>query len=257
VRNGFTALVQSMLKPFGYRIARLQGAAATPKDGTGEAYDVQRRLVTNPNPTIFDVGAHIGDVTRSYKRLFPDACIHSFEPFPESYEQLERAVSGMPSIHCHRLAISDSNGTMTLKANASAATNSLLAVDERASGYWGTGLLDTHAQIAIETVTLDSFCAQEGIDHIDILKLDVQGAEFAVLEGAGELLSAARISLVYMELILVPTYQGQKSFREYLELFEAKNYRLLDFYNPVRSDSRLLQVDLIFVPDRDKFRSGG
>jgi FkbM family methyltransferase len=216
------------------------------RDGTGRAYEVQAALVNSSNPVIFDVGAHVGAVATAYRRIFPDALIHCFEPFPESFAKLSQSTEGEPRTSCHRLAVSATNGESILNANASSATNSLLPVDERASGFWEHGVLEHREGITVRSTTLDAFCEAQGINFVDILKLDVQGGEYAVLEGAGKLLSQQRIGLVYMEVILVPTYRGQRSLREYLDVFDANGYWLHDFYNPVRSKSRLLQVDLIF-----------
>jgi FkbM family methyltransferase len=243
-------VVHAALRRIGYRISRIPHSQEASQDGTGPAYEVQRNLISNPAPVILDVGAHIGDVAKSYRKLFPDARIHCFEPFPSSYEKLVNAVSGMESTSCHRIAVSDSDNSLVLNANASSATNSLLPVDEQATRFWGGGVLEAQGEVPIQSVTLDSFCDAQGLDRVDILKLDVQGGEYAALKGAGRLLAEQRISLVFMELILVPTYKGQRTFREYLELLEGHGYFLLDFYNPVRSNSRLLQVDLIFLSKR-------
>ena len=66
------------------------------------------------------------------------------------------------------------------------------------------------------------------------MKLDVQGAEFAVLQGAQEVLSRQRVSLIYTEIILCPTHEQQHKLHEYLAFLDAHGYELLDFYNPVR-----------------------
>lgn len=64
--------------------------------------------------------------------------------------------------------------------------------------------------------TINQFCVVYGIDRFNILKLDVQVAEYAVLEGATELLVCSRIGLIYIELILCPTYEGQMQLHDYL-----------------------------------------
>lgn len=126
-------------------------------------------------------------------------------------------------------------------------TNSLLATDCRAAKYWGPDLLDTDGQLDVETATIDAFCDEASIGHIDILKLDVQGAEYAVLKGAERMLDRHSIGVVYLEIIVAPTYSGQKSLQDYLALFASRGYELFDCYNPVRWRGRLLQTDNIFV----------
>jgi FkbM family methyltransferase len=214
-----------------------------------EAFDAQRRLVATPMPTILDVGAHRGQTARRYRSLFPRATIHCFEPFPPSYSALVEALDGDASVHTHRLALGDSPGAGILNVNRSSATNSLLRSDERANAYWGQDLLDTDATVEVPVTTLDRFCAEGSFAHIDILKLDVQGAEYSVLKGAHSLLAAHAIDVVYMEMITAPTYVGQHELHEYLALFRTHGYSIFDFYNPVRKNGRLLQTDNIMVAD--------
>lgn len=237
---------------------RLRGRSAK-----RDPYLVTRELITTPRPVIFDVGANIGQTALHYRALFPGATIHCFEPFPPSFEQLRVAVGRDPHAQLHLLALAASSGSARLKVNRSAATNSLLPSDERAAHYWGGGLLDTEGEVEVVTRTLDEFCAAQGIGRVDVLKLDVQGAEYAVLEGARATLTAQRVDVLYMEVITAPTYVGQRELHDYLALLHERGYRLFDFYNPARRDGRLIQSDIIFVSEefldryeRDRARTG-
>ena len=53
----------------------------------------------------------------------------------------------------------------------------------------------------------------------------MQGAEYAVLEGAREMLTAQRIDVIYMEVITAPTYVGQRELHDYLALLHGRGYR--------------------------------
>jgi FkbM family methyltransferase len=212
-----------------------------------DPYLVQQRLVTKDKPVIFDVGANVGQTALRYRSLFPGAAIHCVEPFGPSFEQLGKAVGRDPNVVLHRVALAASSGSARLNVNLSAATNSLLESDARASHYWGGGLLETQSTVEVATRTLDELCAERNIAHVDVLKIDVQGAEYAVLEGARRLLTGQRIDLIYMEVIMAPTYVGQRELQDYLVLLASSRYRLFDFYNPARRDDRLIQSDVIFV----------
>lgn len=196
---------------------------------------------------IFDVGAHRGETAVRYRTLFPAAVIHSFEPSPESFRALAAVAASTTGIEPHCLALSDAAGTAMLNVNRSAATSSLLPSAATGRHYWGEGLLDTQERVEVRTQTLDGFCAERGIGAIDVLKLDVQGAEHAVLRGASRLLGGAAIDVIYMELIIAPTYVGQRTLHEYLELFAEHRYELFDLYNPVRRRERLIQADALIV----------
>ena len=95
--------------------------------------------------------------------------------------------------------------------------------------------------------TLDHFVAERGIQFIDILKLDVQGTETRILDGAEACLAAKKIGLVYSEIIVMPTYMGQESFWKILRRFDEREMVLHNFYNHSLIRGRLRQVDAIFV----------
>jgi hypothetical protein len=108
-------------------------------------------------------------------------------------------------------------------------------------------VLDTVSQVEVGTVSVDDFCRQAGVSHIDILKMDAQGTEYDVLAGARGTLAREGVSLIYMELLTGPSYIGQRKPHEILALLDSFGYELLDFYTPVRVDNRLLQVDATFL----------
>lgn len=229
-------LIQKTLRHFGYELRR-----------TRDAISLQKELIKGRDPVIFDVGAHVGSVARKYRQLFPLASIYCFEPFPPSFEQLLQNLEGDSRISCYKVAVSEKRGKAVLNANLSSSTNSLLATDPRGSRYWGEGLLDTNAQVEVDTTTIDCFFHENGISHIDILKLDVQGAEFAALNGATEVLSHSKVSLIYTELLMCPTYVGQHKLYEYLTLLDSYGYEFLDYFNPERSGKQLIQADIVFL----------
>lgn len=217
-----------------------------------DPYRQQKELTKNVEaPMIFDVGAYRGDMVQIYDELFPNAVIHAFEPSASSFEILETVVDNKKNIIPHRLAFGDEEGTALLNINKYLPTNSLLASHENASYYWGKNLLDTNLQEAISVSTIDMFCTKEAITKIDILKLDTQGSEYYVLEGALTMLSKQKIGLIYMEIILVDTYIGQRALPEITDFLAKFGYRLFNIYNPMISIGKELnQIDAIFVPCR-------
>ena len=229
--------IQKILNHFSYSLRSIQKSS----------FAVQNELITVKEPTIFDLGAYVGDVAKEYRRQFPLAKIYCFEPFPQSFQSLSQNLEGMPNTFCFQSAVSDNKGTALLNTNLNSATNSLLKTDERGTSFWGEGLLDTMSQIEVRTTTIDTFCLEEKISHIDILKMDVQGAEFSVLMGAKNMLANQRISLIYTEMIICPTYAGQHKLYEYLSFLDSFGYDFIDFFNPVRFQNQLIQADIVFL----------
>jgi len=206
-----------------------------------------RELVQVDAPVVFDVGANVGATALRYRGLYPRAAIHCFEPYPPSFERLAAALAADGLASVHRTALSSTAGRAVLNVNRNAETNSLLPSDGRAAQYWGEGLLETDGGVEVEVQTVDGFCAERSIARIDVLKLDVQGAEYSVLEGAAAMLAARRIGVIYTEVIVAPTYVGQRRLVDYLALMSASGYELFDLYNPTRRNGRLIQSDIIFV----------
>jgi FkbM family methyltransferase len=212
-----------------------------------DPFFVTKKLVTTPTPVILDVGAHVGETAARYRELFPGALIHSFEPFAPSYEELAAAFRADPRVVPHNVAVAETTGTAKLRVNRASVTNSLLESDRRGEDYWGANLLDTEGEVTVKTLALDDFCRDERIEHVDVLKIDVQGAEYAVLAGARGLLERHAVDLIYLEMIMAPSYVGQRKYHYYLTSLDALGYELFDLFNLGRRDRRLIQSDGIFV----------
>lgn len=244
--QAFKDAIGRFLHRRGYHLQRLSRPGEP-----GPAFLQQAELCGKiERPVIFDGGAYHGEVTKIYRQLFPKAVIHAFEPFPESHAILKRNCSGDPDIHTPCLGLADKPGKRAFAINAFTATNSLLPTAPEATATWREGYFETKETRELDFTTIDAYVAEHGIGHIDILKLDLQGAEPLALQGAQETLSAGRIGLVFMEVLTTPVYQGQKKLHEMLALMETQGFELHDFYELSRKDDRLYQLDALFIRSR-------
>jgi FkbM family methyltransferase len=232
-----------LLRPFQYETVALGNRQKT------SPFWVQQQLVTKQNPVILDGGANHGHTTARYLKHYPGASLHVFEPFPGSFDILKQRFEGNPAVKLNQTALSDVEGMVSLNSNQSSYTNSILKSDPLAGDTWGEGVLKTQATVMVPTTTIDAYGQANSISAIDILKLDIQGAELKALQGTRTLLAKKAVGMIYMELILGPTYLGQPKFEDYLHFFSEQGYVLLDIFNPFRKDFRLIQADVIFVPD--------
>ena len=144
---------------------------------------------------IFDVGANAGIYSFAALSSQPDAIVHAFEPTPEIAARLRASVqlNELNQLRVHQLAVSKRNGHGTLmrcrgETGCNEGMNFLSADVHESSGE------------RIETVSLDDFCGRHRIDYVDLLKVDVQGQESAVLSGAERLITSGRIGMIFMEL---------------------------------------------------------
>jgi FkbM family methyltransferase len=213
----------------------------------GTLHTTIKAYVDTETPVIFDVGAHYGESVTDYRCMLPHSTIYSFEPDSQSFSRLKQNTAGLKDVYCFQQALSDNSGQADLYINSSSATNSLLPISDTATALWGEAVRTSSSTERVTTATLDSFCVSQNVDRINILKIDVQGAEMSVLKGATDMFSREKVDVVICEIITSPTYTGQNTLKEYLEFVENSGLVLVDILNPVRKKNRLLQIDAIFV----------
>jgi FkbM family methyltransferase len=217
-----------------------------------DAFEVQKSLLSNkPVKTIFDVGANRGDVYIRYRNLFPEADVYAFEPFPESYNILTKRHGNDPRLHLHTVAVAEKAEQKDFFVNFSPDTNSLLKPQK--TGLRSDEQVDNKGVIKVETITLDSFCEQHKINQIDILKMDIQGGEYAALQGCKKLLSEGRIRLIYSEVYFIEQYEQQPLLHDISKLLHTYGYYPQDIYSPIYGKECIAWADVIFVK-RDDFR---
>jgi FkbM family methyltransferase len=189
-----------------------------------------RQLFTEEDlKIVFDVGAHEGTLTKAMHEEFPNILIYAFEPFPNSYKKLSELAETSTNIKSFPFALSSSSENRDFFVNNFSETNSLLpskkvgsVIDEL------TARID---KISIQTLTLNQFCEEHGIEHIDLLKLDTQGSELEVLKGSSNLLGSQAISAIYCEVEFMEMYENQPLFDRVFHYLNQYDYVLYNFYN--------------------------
>lgn len=133
---------------------------------------------------VFDVGANRGILTAVMSNLAGAAgSIHAFEPSPEACRLLASTLadraSGGRNVRVTQTAVGDLDGTSTLHTPGSDLEQASLAPQH--AGSWSTaGAVRTEV---CEVVRLDTYVARHAIEQVDLLKIDVEGAELPVLRG--------------------------------------------------------------------------
>jgi FkbM family methyltransferase len=138
---------------------------------------------------LLDVGFHRGEWSFHAARRFPDAAIYAFDPWPRARTFLE-ASELQAGIQLFGVALSNYEGSATFY-DYDSGCNSLTLRDVEAAPLVGTHDVDV--------TTLDSWCALYRVDQIDYLKIDAEGHDLAVLEGARDLLKRGAISAFSFE----------------------------------------------------------
>lgn len=149
--------------------------------------------------TVFDVGANIGELTLLFARLAEAGVVHAFEANPQTFARLKSslATSGHSNVIANSLAVAEAPGTVTLHcyeppfdAFSTAAARDLA----------GEGVTSAHVRTeSVAATSIDAYCREQDIARIDLLKIDVEGAEYQVLCGAEDMLADKRIDCILFE----------------------------------------------------------
>jgi FkbM family methyltransferase len=195
--------------------------------------------------SVIDVGANIGQFGEALRRTGFTGRIHSVEPLQQAYGQLAARVASDATWTAERGALSDAPGTVQMNVSANSVSSSVLP------------MLDTHADAApqsryvatedVPATTVDELVARIGFDPATtLLKIDVQGYEKSVLDGAPKTLAA--IAGVRTELSLTSLYDGQALLPDIVTYLADQDLELW-FIEPGFRDPatrRLLQLDGTF-----------
>jgi FkbM family methyltransferase len=215
-----------------------------------DPYAEQVRLLKNNQvKTVFEVGAFDGRDTLRYAGLFPDAHIFAFEPFPASFQQLSEKTQHEQRISTVNVALSNVVGTAEFNIAEWPDASSLLRPNLTGSIF--DDYMQSKTKIEVQTETIDHYCQQHGIDTIDLLKMDAQGAEYSILEGAEEMIQQGKIGLIYAEVNFMELYQGAKPYDAIAGYLRERGFMLHNLYGLISNHKgQLAWGDAIFIQEK-------
>ncbi len=157
--------------------------------GNDLVFDLNRdAIIASDGGVVLDIGANIGVTIDMWKRAWPNSTVFAYEPTKSTYEQLKKRCRKYSRVTCVQKGISNSVGKMRISIQESSTWNRIV----------GTEYDGNTEEVTVSTI--DAECDANGLDSIDLLKIDVEGHEFAVLQGAKNTLLDRRIGLIYIEL---------------------------------------------------------
>ena len=195
-----------------------------------------------------DVGAHRGDFTRMLQNAFPNtASHHLIEADPELCAGLRRQFADTRDAQVWNFALHNSSGVIDFHVHADRGTSSVLQRPQHGRRYFHSSDRVVETQ-RVPSISLDAFLVQQRIEHVDLLKVDTQGAEAAIFRGAERSLAQACIDIIYTEFFVVPHYDGAALLHELWRQLAQHGYVLFDlFKGPHASNGQLRFGDAIFV----------
>ncbi|MFL5729333.1 MAG: FkbM family methyltransferase [Cytophagaceae bacterium] len=221
-------------------------------------------LLKDKNAVFLDIGANKGEFCFIAEKLIAGRNIYAFEPNP----QLNRILSAIfPAVHVSPFAISDQTGSSILKVPVIGKNtdDSLGTLEISHKEEKETAQQTFHVQ----TITLDDFVHEQKIDRIDLIKIDVEGHEMAVMKGAGKTINAFRPHLM---VEIEERHHRDQSIatllKPYFDMgynacyFSFSQLRLVEISNPGQvvqnlSDhgSRAYVNNFIFIHNKARFSS--
>ena len=199
-----------------------------------------RKLAGTASPLVFDVGANRGQSIERFRRAFQRPVIHAFEPGREAFAELQRRYAGTSGVILNNTALGSRPESRTFLDNDHDDMSSFLEPSETA---WG----EIKSRYPVDVITLDDYCDSHSIDRIDLLKIDTQGFDLQVLEGAQGMMRTAAIHMVFTEVIFSEMYKGLPRFDETYAFFADRGYTLVSFYDFYYQHDRASWTDALFI----------
>ena len=205
--------------------------------------------VVNNITNILDVGANTGHWTRAMTTYFPHSSFLMIEGNEEMIPQLKGAG--------HKYVISlvgDERKDVTFHVHKTYSTGGSIYKEH---GYKNFNA-DKIRSDTLSMDTIDNIVTREGFEGVDLLKMDIQGAEYIALQGAQETLKTTQ--LVLLEVAIHQYNPGSPGFTDINAFLENHGFRLYDIVD-LRYDkhlynnrgSGLLQVDMLWAKSNSKF----
>lgn len=147
----------------------------------------------SPGDTVLDIGAHIGLYTlQAARAVGPTGMVHAFEPATDNYKLLDEniKVNGYHNVKLTQAAVADQPGQVYLTiSEVNSGDNSLVTARTR-----------SRKTETVAAVTIDDYMANQPCDRVDVMKMDIQGAEPAALVGAFTTITRNDDMILFTEL---------------------------------------------------------
>jgi FkbM family methyltransferase len=181
-------------------------------------------LLKKPNPTILEIGCNDGTDTLALLRVMPEANIYCFEPDPRAIARFKASLRASgDKVRLFEIAVSNRNGQIDFHSSSGGdhpdgwdLSGSIRRPKNHLSKYPSVKFDKT---IAVSTRRLDDLCTEIGLEEVDFIWMDVQGAEGDVISGAAKTLEKTRF--LYTEYSNCELYEGQPSLKTLLALLPS------------------------------------
>jgi len=192
---------------------------------------------------VMDIGAAQGEFTRLVLDLVPGAEVLCVEPILANVSVLRRRFAG-EKVKVVQAVAGKVDGVIDFHESRDRDCSSVLEIDPENRDFGG--LVDQVRTYQVSMASVATLLRQVAWERVDVLKVDTQGFELAVLEGCGEKLGLCR--QVLLEVSLRPVYQDQPLFQDIAVFMDKAGFDMVDCVEGARSrvSGELVQLDVMF-----------
>jgi FkbM family methyltransferase len=203
-----------------------------------------KSLLNSESPVCFDVGANEGQTIRFLQEVFKSPRIYAFEPSSDVFTKL-KSRSYKDGVFLYNIALGRQNSQEDFINYEDSRLSSFfqLSTDE-ASQF---GHFKIRGKESVQIKTIDCFLKENDITEIDLLKIDTQGYDLQVLQGAAESFRRGSIKHVYVELNFLKIYENQADAQQITRFLTERNFYLVDYYEKSRRDDVLIWCNGLFT----------
>jgi len=235
-------IIAGILRKYGYQISKTHTLEY--KISVGEYKWLQDYGIK----TVIDVGANIGQFALMIHKIINDAAIYSFEPISECYKELVNKEDQINKLKCFNLALGKETREGVINRNEFLPSSSILDMESLHKEAFPYTAKTNQEKINI--TSLDKI--HNEIDWIQkiLLKIDVQGYELEVLEGAKNSLNS--VDLIIVETTFLKLYNNQPLFEDVYNFLYSRSFRYRGNFDQIINPNtgRILQADAIFVKEK-------
>ncbi len=192
--------------------------------------------------TIVDAGANRGQFSLAASSIHNDVIIHAFEPLPGPAKIFNKIFYNHDNIILYKTAIGNSNKKLKMHISNKDDSSSLLEISDVQLHYYpDTNEVNTQH---VDVSKLENYLKASDISAPSLLKIDVQGFELEVLQGAEGILD--NFNYIYCECSYLPLYNNQPLVNDIIIFLSRYDFALIGAYNNNIVNGECIQSDFLF-----------
>lgn len=196
--------------------------------GSFQKHVTNNKLISLPkNATIIDIGANFGVMSLQFAKIASEGKVYSFEPTHYALIKLKRNLELNPALAKRIEVINSFLSAKSLEKADIKAYSSWKVNDEKSNDMHPEHLGAAKSTEGVGSMTLDDFCKSKQLEKLDFIKIDTDGHEYEILQGAKQTITRYKPQLIF-EIGLYVMTEKNIDFNFYSNYFKELNYQMFD-----------------------------